>query len=205
MVPSEFTRVFILGGFVVVLCAFPFRIFLKGGLNAQTTFLDYKGCSADEGAIIVQAHRDALILANAALEKDRDSSKFTPGVFLDFDTVAAIDYFGPLEQNAQWRQRIFDTFARATQTYRGWGWSDWWHGRYISVSCGHREGYCENAIAFTTIENDPYPSITYCARFFDEVFAYSTVMRQLKRSNYVIHKNVENMVSQGQSYTMAVD
>ncbi|KAJ5232833.1 hypothetical protein N7468_005789 [Penicillium chermesinum] len=164
-------------------------------LNAQTTFFGFNNCSLEQGATIVQAHRDALLLANSALEKD---SELLPADsrYLDFSSAAAIDYWGPPEHNVQWRQRVFDTYIRATRTYRGLGWSDWWSNRYVQISCGGLEGACESSIAYTMIENDPYPSITYCERFFTDVKSYDAAVRRIRNSDWSLTKNVLNMVCQ---------
>ena len=92
---------------------------------------------------------------------------------INFDTEAAIEYWGPLSQNLGKRQRVYDTFFRATQATRGWGWSDWWNNRYINMHCNDIEkekgkpGCRTNGVAYTYTpeEAGKYPDIVFCPHF----------------------------------------
>ena len=91
---------------------------------------------------------------------------------INFKTAAAIDYFGPPEMNVAEQQRVVDTFYRATQTYRGISWSDWWYDRKVNVSCNMKsygDDCGTDGIAFTVTEGDErYPLIVYCDSFFTD-------------------------------------
>jgi hypothetical protein len=129
---------------VTVLIALLSTFQLASGLPGKrqdvsiTTTFNYDGkCTLAQQAVINQANIDAISLANAALDPHSELLGTTSnwGYFFNFETRAAIDYWGPPSQNGPYRQRIFDTFYRATQTYRGVGRGDWWNNRYVWVVC----------------------------------------------------------------------
>ena len=98
-------------------------------------------CSAEQERIIRQAWLDGVMLANAAFD---DSDELLPNTggghrIINFDTQAAIEYWGPPSENLGYRQRIYDTFYRATQASWGRGWADWWFERYIEMHCDDPE------------------------------------------------------------------
>jgi hypothetical protein len=98
-------------------------------LNAQTKFLFADSrCTSSQQAAIVQANKDALELANAAFDTRSDELEPEPTKwehkYIDFNTQAAVDYFGLPKLNLGRRRRIYDTFYRATDVYSGWGWDD---------------------------------------------------------------------------------
>jgi hypothetical protein len=92
-------------------------------LNAQTTFLFADSeCRSSQQVAIVQANKDALELTNAAFDTRSDELPVNPinwmHKYVNFNTQAAVDCFGPLKLNLEQRQRIYDTFYRATDVYR---------------------------------------------------------------------------------------
>lgn len=94
--------------------------------NATTTFHVYE-CNSTQVKLLEQAHKDALLLVQAAFSrKDKELKALVddPNQFIDFTTQAAIDYFGPSDHSPSQQTRIYDTFYRASQTYPGWGLND---------------------------------------------------------------------------------
>lgn len=166
-------------------------------LNAQTTFLGFEGCSPSQGAQIMQAHRDALTLAHAAMDNDADLLISSERYHIDFSTFAAVDYFGPAHANKKWRPRILETFIRATLSYRGIGWGDWWSNRYVKVACQADVGTCKGALAHTDASTKPYQTITYCGMFFDKLESHGEMAKRLRSSSSAARSNVQNAHSQG--------
>lgn len=171
----------------------------KHRIDSQTTFFGFDKCTKDQSNMLKQAHHDAIILAEAALDDDRELATTAVSQYINFDTVAAIEYFGPPDKNTKWRQRIFDTFYRATTTYRGWGLSDWWYQRYVQVGCDDVAGACQGSEAYTYQRGGKFfPYIVYCPRFFDNVELIEALDRiRGSRSDSDIRKNVMNLYSQG--------
>lgn len=176
----------------------------RGGVSAQTSFIDFDGCTPDQGATIMKAHRDALDLAEAGLS-DSEGDWFRVAN-LDFDTRSSIDYFGPPSQNVFEQARIIDTLVRAKRQHRGIGWSDWWLDRYVSVACGNNnEGsVCKKDMAAVTITNTkPYQTITYCPLYFNAFKPLDQVIMEIKKNpDQDVRRNVRNMRSQGKFATL---
>lgn len=199
-------RAAVLGGLlaVLLLCVLPSppRVTLfskRHRLNSQTTFINFWGCSRSQRDALIHAHQDAVSLAEAALEDDRELVTTGVSQYINFDTVAAIEYFGPPNQNTKWRQRIFDTFYRATNTYPGWGWSDWWYQRYVEVACGKPTGTCASSFAYTQnwVSKSTKSRITYCPKFFEGIESYAQMLERVKNSGPDRRKNLSNMLNQG--------
>lgn len=171
-------------------------------LNTQTTFYGFDKCSQGQADTVKQAHRDAIALAEAALEDDRELATTAVSQYINFDSVAAIEYFGPPKHNAKWQQYIFDTFYRATKSYRGWGFSDWWYNRYIQINCGQPgqdDDDCYRTYAYTDLRNKgrAIPSITYCPLFFENLDSHADTLNCVRNAGPDARKNVLQMTDQG--------
>ena len=181
------------------------------GQNAgiETTPI-FKGsnCDADQERIIRQAWLDGVLLANAAFDSsDELLSTTTRGnnKIINFDTQAAIEYWGPPSKNLGNRQRIYDTFYRATQAGWGRGWADWWYERYIEMHCDDPRKQCDDSSSAyympSTEGSWTYHGINFCHGFFSilkdhvelekDIFADATGQKKL---------NTRNMRSRGKLY-----
>ena len=170
-------------------------------VSAQTTFkfgYDH-GCDPQKVKIIKQFHKDALTLAHFALDNVRElGTTGKQDKEVDFHTQAAVDYWGPPYRNCPFQQRIFNTLYRATQSYRGSGWDDWWHNRYVFVNCKDFENHCvETSPAYTvTRSNRPYPDIVYCQPFFKNLASHSKLVAKIKADKFgQMKRNVRNLRS----------
>lgn len=174
-------------------------------IDTQTTFYLHK-CSATESSAIKQAQKDALKLADAALDDAREilATDHSGGKYINFETQAAIDYFGVPSDSAPYQEEIFDGFFRASQSYPGWGFSDWWNDRRVEVHCDDilkslkgKEGCGEDAVAYTI--TDPanlYPYIVYCPRYFSGLRSHQEVVNAIKAdSTGQMKLNVRNLRS----------
>ncbi|KAI0886464.1 uncharacterized protein GGS22DRAFT_157909 [Annulohypoxylon maeteangense] len=163
----------------------------KETFNATTTFYIYYCDAQRQIPAIEQAHKDALKLANAAFYDDRELSVGDPHQLIDFTSQAAIDYFGPADFKPSQHQRIYDTLYRATETYPGWGLSDWWNSRYIDVFCDDFANDCVNKETGTKSaaylsQWDPatkrprqWPWINYCPPFFDILKSHEDKVKEI--------------------------
>jgi hypothetical protein len=114
-------------------------------VSIQTSFIfTNTQCNSEQEKTVRQALSDALILANVALDDSGELLSDSGGnhKYINFDSEAAIEYWGPPSQNLGHRQRVFDTYFRATQAYPGWGWSDWWKTKYIKMHCNDVDNQC---------------------------------------------------------------
>jgi hypothetical protein len=171
-------------------------------VSAQTTFTGWSGCDRDDIAMIKQAHKDALVLADAALDEGEEllATKGAESRYIDWKTRAALDYWGPRTTNAPWQEVIFDTFVRATQTYSGIGWDDFWANRYVFVRCDDPANDCgETSPAYTLSSptNATYPTINYCPPFFDKRKSHGFQVARIKAdTSGQLKKNLRNLRSQ---------
>jgi hypothetical protein len=192
---------------VTVLIALTSTFQLASGLPGKrqdvsitTTFNIDQSCTPAQQAIIKQANTDALALANAALDSGREILGTTNagGKTINFQTQAAIDYWGPPSLNVPYRQRIFDTLYRATQTYRGTGWSDWWNNRYVTVFCHDVYNTCGTSPAYTVTKNVLYPQMVFCPAFFANLSSHGDMLNKIQQDTRGQMKlNVRNLRSQG--------
>jgi hypothetical protein len=178
--------------------------------NATTTFYIYNCDGPNQVSIIKQAHIDALTLANAAFDEDTETLSGNPHQFIDFTTWAAIDYWGPPDFKPSQQQRIYDTLYRATQSYPGWGISDWWNSRYMEIHCSDFAKSCVDPktgakYAAYTSQTDPnthnprrHPWINYCPGFFDVLKSHSDAVADIQNDSTGQKKlNAKNMRSRG--------
>ena len=170
-------------------------------VSIQTTFYYDQSCNATELKMLRQAHKDALVLANAALvDREILNTTHTLEAYINFRTHAAIDYWGPFSKSAPHQEKIFNTLDRATRTYRGSGWSDWWNDRYIWNYCRDLSSGCtDTSPAYTRTSNTKllYPEIVYCPAFFDKLASHGTQVAKIKADKSGFMKqNLRNLRSQ---------
>lgn len=82
----------------------------------------------------------------------------------------------------------------ASQSYPGWGWSDWWNSRYISIACKPMTGYdgCNSPRSpnspayndFAWFSQAPdgetrYPLIVFCGTFFKNLTSHAQVVKNV--------------------------
>jgi hypothetical protein len=141
-----------------------------GDVTILTTFQIDQSCDGEHKKFIEQGQQDALELAKAVF--DDCGELITNGEVskcINWESQAVADYFGPKALNRGQRERIFDTFNRATNTRRSW-FSDWWYNRYVYVFCKDIHNDClGNSPGYTVSSNVLYPHIVYCPSFFTKL------------------------------------
>lgn len=93
-----------------------------------------------------------------------------------------------------------DTMYKASQAYRGWGLSDWWNNRYVTLSCKDIDKECEKtSVAYTSRKEQKsgYPLIVFCGAFFDKLDSHSERLDKIK-ADKSLQVNVANLRSQGE-------
>jgi len=110
-----------------------------GAFTIQTSWT-YVNCNDTQKAAIEQANKDARDLADKALAPiDRELIIYTAGNAddrkIDFNSRAAIDYWGDPNLNRPFRASIEAAFVGATEYKPGWGVGDWWNNRYVTLVC----------------------------------------------------------------------
>ncbi len=138
-----------------------------GGFNIQTTFRIQQECGKNRTAIIEQANKDALELANAVFD-DCGELKTAGEVSkcINWESQAVAEYFGPKAMNRGQRERIFETFIRATKTKPTW-FSDWWNARKVFVFC---EDIFKNAKPQVLRIQSPKVNATFPTLYYARVF-----------------------------------
>jgi hypothetical protein len=176
----------------------------SGEISTQTSYLFDASCNDAQKEIIRQAHLDALVLANAALEEcDRGLGATDLEPCVDFNSRAAIDFWGPGSRNGPYQQHIFYTLWRATQAYPGWGFSDRFYERYVNVTCFNPEEHCGGSVyryaGYTA--NDlwrKYPQVNYCPGFFDRLQSHADRVAAIQNDASGQKKwNLKNLRSRG--------
>ncbi|KAL8770318.1 MAG: hypothetical protein Q9209_003954 [Squamulea sp. 1 TL-2023] len=129
-----------------------------------TSYFGYAGCSDDQKKQLVQAQKDAVMLAQNAVK--------SPGINFKNDP-AAIDFFGPADETNQrgTRQHIIDQLTGVSNSFPGSGVSDWWNNRYVDLWChDDKDSACDGAAAYTRLKSnkDKFPTIVFCPGFFDK-------------------------------------
>jgi len=197
----------------------------NGDYTIMTKYL-FNGCSDSKKTALQQVVSDANDLAAAGLRyitvpgAPGGSSK---RAIMDFDTVAAIEYFGPPDKNTAFHDVIFsmrvlvwcragtgfeepsantrkDTIYNATYAYRGWGWSDYFADRYVTLDCTDPNKSCGEDYAFFSPKSKTpgnYPMITFCQPWFQDLSSLDTVSKTVTANKKDEQKNFLNMRSQG--------
>lgn len=137
--------------------------FIYGGvpssddLNALTGFFGFDGCSNDQKKALGKAATDMLKLAYAAVPYNAK-----PDETIDWNSAAALEYFGPPSRNEPYRAQIIDDYQKAGLAYSRWG--DWWKDRYVQLRCTNERS---DAVAYTeNNKDDKYSRITFTASYF---------------------------------------
>ncbi|KAF2728714.1 hypothetical protein EJ04DRAFT_528414 [Polyplosphaeria fusca] len=148
-------------------------------VTIQTTFKIDQACSSEQRQIIEQGQRDALELANAVFD-DCSELKTTAdhARCINWESQAVGEYFGPKAMNRGERQRIFDTFDKATNMKRSW-FGDWWNDRYVWVFCNDPRNKCKGP-AYTITNNVLYAEIVYCPLFFTNLTNHQDLVNEIK-------------------------
>lgn len=184
----------------------------------------YNKCNKDQKKALKAAVTDANIIAYAGLKRLARPGA-APIDWLDFSHEAAIDYFGPSSRNGGEQNKIYSalifvavdsdcriillillaTISRASYAYRGWGWSDWWSGRYVQLNCDTTiTTTCSKGTvnAFTSNYNKDfkYPLITFCDRYFNVLPTFDKALKDLDSANDKgKQQNLLNIKNQGET------
>jgi hypothetical protein len=183
------------------------KLSLGQDVSIQTSFIFTNSqCNSEQEKTIRQALSDALILANAALDDSGELLSDSGGnhKYINFDTEAAIEYWGPPSENLGYRQSVVDTFIKATQARRGWGWSDWWNSRYIRMHCDDVDDECEGDVAVAYYKNATanymYPGIVWCPAWFKYLRDHAGLVWDIEHDlTGQKRPNARNMRSRGAS------
>ncbi|KAI0096948.1 hypothetical protein GGR51DRAFT_578522 [Nemania sp. FL0031] len=159
-----------------------------------TTFLIDDSCGDNKGAIL-QAHEDARKMVNDVLEIEHDELSTLLKYTLNWNEAAATDYFGSPEKNSAYREDVLRTLVLSSAAYRGWGLSDWWSDRYVTVTCIDRN--CGTSPGWTrNNESERYPQINYCPTFFANLSSHDTMWAKIQNGPSDLKQNVRNLRSQ---------
>ncbi|KAI9847632.1 MAG: hypothetical protein M1837_002206 [Sclerophora amabilis] len=177
-------------------------------VTSQTGFTEYISCSDDQIGILKKSAKDAVTLALAGLDYINDElingdyPQFAHSQ-VDFSKQAAIDFFGPEAQNYPHQQRIFDSMYKAGDAYPGWGFSDWWHNRYVALSCLDPKGICKSGkygAYFDTANRDyGYPLVEFCPEFFTVLVSHDEAVKKIDEDQN-LQQNVANLRSQASTF-----
>ncbi|KAJ7154337.1 hypothetical protein C8R43DRAFT_440354 [Mycena crocata] len=129
-------------------------------VSAFATLWKFKSCNRDQTRQINQAFKDAAVLASQ-VAKD-----------IDWNSIAAFDFFGPPAENTIARPFVQDNLARAA-VYQP-GWFDWLTNSYVEIHCDDPMLECscgpETTVAYTVNDFPPnrYPMINLCPEFWNQ-------------------------------------
>ncbi|KAI0399268.1 hypothetical protein F4802DRAFT_612495 [Xylaria palmicola] len=169
-------------------------LYRRQNADILTTFLIDDSCGGNKG-VILQAHEDARKMVDNILEIEHDELSTLLKYTINWNSAAAIDYFGSPEDNPPYRERILRTLVLSSEAYRGWGWSDWWSDRYVTVTC--KVDKCGTSPAWTrNDENQKYPLINYCPTFFASLSSHDTRWARIRNGVPELKQNVRNLRSQ---------
>ncbi|KAI9758934.1 MAG: hypothetical protein M1840_003623 [Geoglossum simile] len=148
----------------------------------QTGFVglfEFVGCDSYKKTQINQAFNDARITLAVGAEQ------------IDWNSAAALEYWGPPEYTEPYRDRITQNYVRAVAD-EGW-WGDWWYDRYIEVHCDDLSDNCNftrpdgtEARAAAYMYNsggfggNTYPIFNFCPGFFDVLRPHAEVVQDMK-------------------------
>lgn len=176
---------------------YAFGLYRRQDYSTQTTFLIDDSCGNNKG-VIWQAHDDAWKLAGKVLEIEHDEQSTLMKYTIPWNSAAAIDYFGPPDQNSFYREHILRTLVLSSEAYRGWGISDYWNERYVTVTCNDPDNDClSTSVAYTSTGSSlKYPRINYCPPFFANLSSHSTMWDRIQKGPPELKQNVRNLRSQ---------
>lgn len=166
--------------------------------DTQTTF-QIDGSCGDNKGVIWQAHEDARKMADKVVDIEHDELSALIKYTIPWNSAAAIDYFGPPSQNSPYREHILRTLVLSSQAYRGWGWSDYWNDRYVTVTCNDPAHACRPTSPAYTISKSnslKYPLINYCPVFFANLSSHDAMWDRIQKGGPELKQNVRNLRSQ---------
>jgi hypothetical protein len=170
----------------------PFR---RQDVGVYTTFLIDDSC---DKAVVQKAHDDAVKMASGALDIEHDELSTLLKYVINWNGAATIDYFGPPSTNNAYREHILRTILLSSDAYRGWGLSDWWNDRYVTVTCNDPKTDCGTSSPAYTVndENEKYPLINYCPTFFKNLTSHDDMWNKIQSGPADMKKNIRNLRSQ---------
>lgn len=133
--------------------------------NGYPRLLVDKSCDDNQTGIIRQAHHDAEAMTYTALGGDDNNKNIT----INWNSTAAIDYFGSPSETFAYSEHILRTLALASGVGTGWhnGGADE-ADRAIAITCDDPKDRCKSVSTAYTYNglNQEYPLINYCPTFF---------------------------------------
>lgn len=91
---------------------------------------------------------------------------------------------------------------KAANAYPGWGLSDWWNDRYVTLSCKDEANACDDSTAayFSPGKRDyGYPLVTFCNAFFATLQSHADVVKKIDQDPN-LQQNVANMRSRATTF-----
>lgn len=170
----------------------PFR---RQDVGIYTTFLIDDSC---DKAVVQKAHDDAVKMADGALDIEHDELSTLLKYKINWNGAATVDYFGSPQSNNAYREHILRTLVLSSQAYRGWGWSDYWNDRYVTVTCNDPKNDCGLTSPAYTVndESQKYPLINYCQTFFKNLSSHDEMWNKIKSGPADLKQNIRNLRSQ---------
>jgi hypothetical protein len=170
----------------------PFR---RQDVGIYTTFLIDDSC---DKAVVQKAHDDAVKMSGAALDIEHDELSTLLKYTMNWNGAATIDYFGSPQENNAYREHILRTVLLSGSAYRGWGWSDYWNDRYVTVTCNDPANDCgPSSPAYTSNdETRKYPLINYCPTFFQNLTSHDDAWKKIQNGPADLKQNIRNLRSQ---------
>ncbi|KAI0455002.1 hypothetical protein F5B21DRAFT_219438 [Xylaria acuta] len=177
--------------------AYALGLYGRQDVDIQTTFLIDGSCGDNKG-VILKAHEDARTMVTKILEIEHDELSTLIKYTIPWNSAAATDYFGSPNRNSGYREHILRTLFLSSAAYRGWGLSDWWNDRYVTVTCNDPKGACgSTSPAYTNNDKSQrYPLINYCPTFFANLSSHDTMWAKIQNGAPEMKQNVRNLRSQ---------
>ncbi|KAK8035576.1 hypothetical protein PG993_010571 [Apiospora rasikravindrae] len=152
--------------------------------SGYSTLLVDDSCDGNQTETIRQAHRDAADMAHTALEIAQDEPSSIYRYAINWNSTAAIDYFGSPSSNFAYREHILRTLTLASRINAGWSNSggDNSQSRPIKVTCNDPRSRCGIAsTAYTDNGLDQkYPLVNYCPGFFQDLSSHSDAWHKMR-------------------------
>jgi hypothetical protein len=141
----------------------------------------FVGCDGNQQSQIKQAFNDARIILAVGAEQ------------VDFNSAAALEYWGPPQYTQPYRDRIINNYVRAVADHGAVG--DWWYDRYIEIHCddlaprngcffrkpdgsqGQAAAYMFNSGGFN---GNTYPIMNFCPGYFSVLKPHADVVARMK-------------------------
>ncbi|KAI1125564.1 hypothetical protein F5Y10DRAFT_294542 [Nemania abortiva] len=164
--------------------------------DIRTSFLIDKSCG-DNRTVILKAHDDARKMVAEILDIQHDELSILLKYTIDWNGLAVIEYFGSPNENQPYREHILRTLVLASEAYPGWGWSDYWNNRYVTITCGDPKNECGTGPAYyINDESLKFPYINYCPTFFSILRSHDAMWADVRNGPAEKKQNVRNLRSQ---------